>query len=83
MLLVISILAVYIFYETTGPTMVEGFRVPVRSDMQEASSEERGYTRDPRYAAQFADVQGAGVAGDFCRAVSKKEDPDSLRIACA
>jgi hypothetical protein len=82
-LLIISILAVYVIYETTGPTMVEGFRVPVRSDMKEASSEERGYTRDARYAAQLADVQGAGVAGDFCRAVSKKEDPDSLRIACA
>jgi hypothetical protein len=82
-ILVISVLAIYILYETAGPTLVEGFRVPIRSDMQEASAEGRGYSRDPRYAAQFADVQGTGVAGDFCRAVSKKGDPDSLRIACA
>ena len=82
-ILVISALAIYILYESASPTLLEGFRVPIRSDMQEASAEERGYTRDPRYAAQFADVQGSGVAGDFCRAVFKKSDPDSLRIACA
>jgi len=82
-ILVISVLAIYVLYETAGPTLVEGFRVPIRSDMKEESAEERGYTRDPRYAAQFADVQGTGVAGDFCRVVAKQGDPDSSRVACA
>ena len=82
-ILIISALAIYVLYERASPTLLEGFRVPVRSDMREPSSEEAGYIRDPRYTAQFADVQGSGVAADFCRAVAKKGDPDSVRIACA
>ena len=79
-ILVLSIVAIYILYEAAPPSMAEGF-IPIRSEAKE--TEERGYDRDQRYAAQFADVQGHGVAGDFCRVVSKQGDPDSLRVACA
>jgi hypothetical protein len=86
--LVISVLAIYVLYETVGPTMIEGFFIPRRSDIGPSDEskevkEESGYDRDLRYTSQYADVQGNGVAGDFCRVVSKSNDPDSLRVACA
>ncbi len=59
---------------------------PLRTDVgfaRDGWEEESGYERDLRYSESFADVQGFGVAADFCRAVQRKGDPDSLRMACA
>lgn len=80
---VLGMLAIFIISETVGPKLKEGFAVPIRSDVASATTEESGFARDPRYAAQFADVQNNGIAGDFCRAVSRRNQPDSLQIACA
>jgi hypothetical protein len=49
----------------------------------EGWTEVGGYERDLRYAETFADIQGIGTATDFCRAVVRKGDPDSLMMACA
>jgi hypothetical protein len=60
--------------------------MPQRSDIgfaRDGWEEESGYERDLRYAETFADVQGFGVASDFCRAVQQRGDPDSLRMVCA
>lgn len=65
---------------------IEKFTTPLRSDIgysRDGWEEESGYERDLRYSETFADVQGFGVAADFCRAVQRKGDPDSLRMACA
>ncbi len=70
-------------------TIKESFALmttPLRTDVGFASDgweEESGYERDLRYSESFADVQGFGIAADFCRAVQKKGDPDSLRMVCA
>ncbi len=66
--------------------LAEGFTTPLRSDIgyaRDGWEEESGYERDLRYSETFADVQGLGVATDFCRAVQQKGDPNSLRMACA
>jgi hypothetical protein len=58
----------------------------LRSDIgyaRDGWTEESSYERDLRYSESFADVQGFGVAADFCRAVQLRNDPDSLRMACA
>lgn len=60
--------------------------MPQRSDIgfaRDGWEEESGYERDLRYSETFADVQGLGAATDFCRAVQRRGDPDSLRMACA
>jgi hypothetical protein len=60
--------------------------MPQRSDIgfaRDGWEEESGYERDLRYSETFADVQGFGVASDFCRAVQQRGDPDSLRMVCA
>ena len=70
----------------TLTTLQEGFSAPLRSDIglsADGWTESTGYQRDLRYKEAFVDIQGLGTATDFCRAVSKKKDPDSLRIACA
>lgn len=57
-----------------------------RSDigpLSEGWTEEAGYERDLRYTESFTDIQGLGIAADFCRAVSIKGDPTSTHIACA
>jgi hypothetical protein len=84
--LVLALLVGFILYETAGTQIYEGFTSPMRSDIGLSSDgwrEESGYVRDLRYSEAFVDIQGIGVATDFCRAVSRKEDPDSLHIACA
>lgn len=85
-ILILVLLLGYIVSETVGSTLKEGFSAPKRSDIGLSSDgwgEATGYQRDLRYKEAFVDIQGLGVATDFCRAVSKKSDPDSLRISCA
>lgn len=85
--IVIILLIGYIVSETLGSKIREGFAVPRRMDVGATyegwTHEETGYVRDIRYAETYTDVQGHGVAADFCRAVYKKGDPTSLHIACA
>ena len=70
-------------------TIKEGFSALTtiqRSDIgfaRDGWEEESGYERDLRYSETFADVQGLGAATDFCRAVQRRGDPDSLRMVCA
>lgn len=77
----------YILSETVARTLYEGFAVVRRTDIGPTTEgwthDEAGYVRDIRYSEMFVDVQNNGVAGDFCRAIHKKGDPQSLRIACA
>lgn len=84
--LVLLLLVGYIISETMGGSITEGFVAPLRTDIGYANDgwEEGGsYKRDLRYTEAFVDIQGIGVATDFCRAVYKKTDPDTLRISCA
>jgi hypothetical protein len=85
-ILVLALLVGFILSGTIGGTLKEGFATPRRADTGYATDgwqEDSGYVRDLRYSEQFVDVQGLGVASDFCRAVSRKGDPDSLHVACA
>lgn len=71
-----------------GPVsqLTEGFTAPRRSDIgtiADGWTEEPGYERDLRFTETFTDLQGLGVATDFCRAVQHTGDPGSLQIACA
>jgi hypothetical protein len=64
----------------------EGFAVPRRSDVgliADGWTEETGYERDLRYTETFTDLQGLGVAADFCRAVGRAGDPNTKHLACA
>jgi len=79
-IVVIALLVGYVISETVG---LEGFTNPPRSDIGFATEEAGGYVRDLRYSATFVDIQGIGSATDFCRAVRRKNNPDSLRISCA
>lgn len=66
--------------------LVEKFTTPPRADIgyaRDGWTEDSGYVRDLRYSETFADVQGLGVAADFCRAVAYDGDPGSLHMACA
>ena len=79
---VLSILAIYLASEL----VTEGFVSPPRADIglsADGWDEESGYKRDLRYAEAFVDLQGIGVASDFCRAVRRARDPATLRISCA
>jgi hypothetical protein len=70
----------------SGTRIKEGFATPRRSDIgpvSEGWAEEEGYIRDLRYTETSTDIQGIGIAADFCRAVYRSGDPDSLHIACA
>jgi hypothetical protein len=83
---VLALIVGYILYETFAAPIKEGFTVPRRADiglMSDGWGEEAGWVRDLRYTESFTDVQGLGVASDFCRAVARKGDPASLQIACA
>ena len=85
-IIVLVLLAGYIVSETVSMTSTEAFISPQRSDIGFAADgweEYSGYKRDLRYAETFVDIQGLGVATDFCRAVSKVADPDTLRMSCA
>lgn len=79
-IVVLALLVGYVIYETVP---VEGFANPQRSDIGFAIEEPGGYIRDLRYTEAFVDLQGIGTATDFCRAVRRKNNPDSLRISCA
>ena len=85
-ILVLALLVGYVISETVSPKLLEGFAAPQRTDIgfaAEGWKEEGGYERDLRYTEAFVDIQGLGVPSDFCRAVAKRSDPDSLRISCA
>jgi hypothetical protein len=67
-------------------TLQEGFITQPRSDigpLSEGWTEEAGYERDLRYSETFTDIQGLGVAADFCRAVRRGGDATTTHIACA
>jgi hypothetical protein len=61
--------------------VAEGFQAVATQPAQ--TTEEAGYVRDQRYREAFADIAGHGAPVDFCRAVAREGDPDSLMIACA
>lgn len=86
-IVVITLLVGYVLYETVGDKVVrEGFALPKRSDIGYAADgwgEENGFVRDLRYAEAFVDIRGRGTAIDFCRAIARANDPDSLHVACA
>jgi len=84
--IVLVLLVGYIVSETIGSALKEGFVAPLRTDIGlsvDGWAEESGYDRDLRYSEAFVDIQGRGVASDFCRAVARKSDPDTLHISCA
>jgi hypothetical protein len=86
LVIVLSLIVVFLVRETVGEKLQEGFSVARRSDigyMADGWKEETGYIRDLRYSETFTDIQGLGVAADFCRAVARKNDPESLHMACA
>jgi hypothetical protein len=73
-------------FSGSAAALTEGFTAPRRSDIgtiADGWAEEPGYERDLRYTETFTDLQGLGVATDFCRAVQHVGDPGSLQIACA
>ena len=78
-ILFVAALAGYIILETYGKKLYEGFAIIPRRTFDE----EPGWSRDLRYTSAFANVQGLEVAGDFCRALVRKNDPKSLHVACA
>lgn len=85
-IVVLGLLVLFILSETVGSTLKEGFAVPRRTDIGYAADgwgEPGGYKRDLRYKEAFVDLQGLGVASDFCRAVYRTSDPDSLHVSCA
>lgn len=84
--IVLVLLVGYVLYETVGFKVVERFTNPVRSDIgfsTDGWTEPGGYVRDLRYKEAIVDVQGFGSPTDFCRAVRKVRDPESLQISCA
>jgi len=86
-ILVVTLLVGYIISETIGTKIQEGFSVNRRTDIGPVSEgwthDETGWIRDLRYTETFTNVQGLGIAGDFCRAVYKNKKPETLQIACA
>lgn len=85
----LAVIVAYVVSGIAGPKarhLVENFTTPARADIgfaRDGWEEESGYERDLRYSESFADVQGLGVPADFCRAVQRRGDPDSLRMVCA
>ncbi len=58
--------------------------MPKRGDVGEFE-EETGWRRDPRFFADWADVQRLGVKNDFCRMIEPEgsSDPGDAFFACA
>jgi hypothetical protein len=87
----IALVAVVLLTSGSGSlsqTLQEGFLTQPRSDigpLSEGWTEEAGYDRDLRYSETFTDIQGLGIAADFCRAVKRTGDTkgDTTHIACA
>ena len=78
-LLAVAVVAAIVFYGSGLATKThEGFAVAPRGDTGEPAN----WQRDLRYAATATDIQGVGVAADFCRAVARRGEPDSLCLAC-
>jgi hypothetical protein len=68
-----------------GDSTFWSLHMPRRGDVgYDSTQEEAGYIRDPRYFADYVDVQGLGVNHDFCRMVqpSGGQDKDKF-FACA
>jgi hypothetical protein len=82
----IALVAILLISSGSSKALQEGFVTRPRSDiglLSEGWTEEAGYERDLRYSETFTDIQGLGIAADFCRAVAVKGDPTSTHIACA
>jgi len=58
--------------------------IPKRGDVG-TYEEEKGFQRDPRFFAGYADIQRLGVKNDFCRMVQPEgsDDPKKAFFACA
>lgn len=79
-IIVVGLIVAYIVSEVLPVRrLAEGFTTVIH----EAGPEIDGYLRDLRYTASHVDIQGSGYATDFCRAVRRADDPDSLHIACS
>lgn len=93
LLISIVILGLTVTTELFAPGLIqEGFTslgsnpywaqyVSQRSDFG-SDQEDSTVIRDPRYFNDYADVGRLGVAYDFCRMVSDKDEPDALYFAC-
>ena len=93
LLISIVILGLTVTTELFAPGLIqEGFTslgsnpywaqyVSQRSDFG-SDQEDPTVIRDPRYFNDYADVGRLGVAYDFCRMVSDKDEPDALYFAC-
>jgi len=70
---------------TVGDSALWARWMPRRGDISiEASEEEGGYTRDPRYYSGYTDVQRLGKDHDFCRMIQPTgSDPTEMFFACA
>lgn len=85
-IVVVGLILCVILYEAMPAGTKEHFVNPRRSDIGYAADgwvEDSGYMRDMRYSEAFVDVQGLGVPTDFCRAVVRANDPETLQMVCA
>ena len=88
-LIILGLLVGYVVSETLGSKLSEGFESFGTFETFETfgtilapSDEDINWPQDMRYTGSYANVQGLGVAGDFCRAVCKSKEKDSLHIRC-
>jgi len=94
---ILLLLTVIILEQWNPPFLKEGFAdllsvgenalwarwMPRRGDVG-PEQEEDGYVRDPRYLADYTDVQRLGKEHDFCRMlVPSTNDPMDMFFACA
>jgi hypothetical protein len=87
LIVVLVLLGLVLLHETAlGSTLREGFAVAASSSTAASDAalagEAKGDERDLRYSESFVDLTGRGVGIDFCRAVYRKGDPESLHMAC-
>ncbi len=96
-IIIIIIVGLYFYMrseEFEGFTVMEGGKekvnsfvtkfIPKRGDVG-TYDEEKGFQRDPRFFAGYADIQRLGVKNDFCRMVQPEgsNDPQKAFFACA
>ena len=93
----LALLAIMIYemVKSTKQEQIEGFEqktedyfakyYPKRSDVVPGQivELESPWIRDLRYKEQYVDVQNLGTKSDFCRVISKRDDPGSTILACA
>jgi hypothetical protein len=94
--IVLALLVIFIAYEwLRGYMFAEGFTdgavpeffgrfFPRRYDVVPGVDDEGdGWTRNPRYAESYVDLQRLGYKGDFCRVVERAGAPETRMVACA